>query len=403
MEAIHFGDPAFRVNPYPVYARLRKEAPVAAAKASLMGDVILVTRYEDVMAGFKHPLLSSNVKKFGPGGGLFEKPWVPKAFKVLQESMITMDDPEHRRLRNLVHLAFTPKMIERMARRIEDITDRLLDDLARKQRVDLLADFALPLPLTVISEMMGVPEKDRLRFHKWSGKYLEVATGSLQVMLRELPNGVRLYRFFEDLIRMRAGDPQDDLLTALIDAEIDGDRLTQEEQIAMIFLLLLAGHETTVNLIGNGILSLLDFPDQMELLRSRPDLIDCAVEELLRYGNPVEHGNYRFATEDLELGGIPIKKGSVVLLLVSSANRDETVFADPDRVDITRSPNRHLSFGIGVHYCLGAPLARLEGRTAILKLVQRFPEMRLAVPRESLVWRNATAVRGLKTLPMVMN
>ncbi len=401
MEILHFGDPALRADPYPVYARLRREAPVIRAKTAFMGEVVLVTRYEDVHAGLKHPLLSSDIRKhMVRGSGLLDAWWVPKAFKTLQDSMITMDDPGHRRLRNLVHQAFTPRVIEKMTCRVQEIADELLDKMARKRKAELLSEFALPLPLTVISEMLGVPAEDQERFYRWSGKYLEVATGDPRILLRELPNGIRLHRFFERLIRERRQTPRDDLLTALVEAETDGDRLTQDELISMIFLLLLAGHETTVNLIGNGMLSLLEFPDQLALLRERPDLIDCAVEELLRHGNPVEHGNLRFAVEDFELGGFPIEKGSVVLLLISSANRDETVFEEPDQLDITREPNRHLSFGFGVHYCLGAPLARLEGRIAILKLVERFPEMQLAVPRERLEWRNATAVRGLRTLPL---
>lgn len=393
-----------RVDPYPIYARLRKEAPVTPAKVAFMGDVVLVTRYADVMEGFKHPLLSSDLKRSGGVGmSIFDAWWVPKVFKSIQDSMVTSDDPDHRRLRNLVHQAFTPKVIEKMRLRVNEVTDELLEKMAQKEKVELIQDFALPLPLTIISDMMGIPAEDRPRFHKWSNKFLEVATGDPRIMIRQLPNGIRMYRFFEKMIDLRRRDPQDDLLSALVSAETDGDRLSQDELISMIFLLLLAGHETTVNLIGNGTLALLEFPDQMRLLHERPELIDCAVEELLRYSNPVEHGNIRIALADLELGGYPIKKGSIVLLLVSSANRDEAVFADPDRLDITRNPNRHLSFGFGIHYCLGAPLARLEGQIAIQKLVERFPDMQLAVPREDIVWRNTTAVRGVQKLLLSLN
>ncbi len=403
MEPVQYGDPAMREDPYPIYAKLRQTNPVVPAKMAYMGDVILVTRYQDVLDGLKHPLLSSDLKK-SPGFGMdiFDAWWVPKVFKSIQDSMVTTDDPDHRRLRTIVHQAFTPKVIERMRARVAEVADELLDQMTQKSRVDLIADFALPLPLTIISDMMGVPEKDRPRFHKWSGNFLEVATGDPKIMLRQLPNGIRMYRFFERMIALRRRDPQDDLLTALVNAEADGERLSQDELISMIFLLLLAGHETTVNLIGNGALALMEFPDQLQLLLERPELIDCAVEELLRYGNPVEHGNIRIALDDLDLGGHTITKGSVVLLLISSANRDETVFENPDRLDITRNPNRHLSFGFGIHYCLGAPLARLEGQIAIDKLVRRFPNMRLAVPRQEIAWRNTTAVRGVKTLPMIL-
>ena len=401
MEKIKYGEAGLRANPYPVYTELRTSAPITVADSAYMGDVILVSRYEDVLAGLKHPLISSDIKTHGgTAGSLLDQWWVPKVFKVLQESMITLDDPAHRRLRDLVHQAFTPKVIAQMECRVHEVVDDLLDKMAGKGEVDLLSEFALPVPLTVISDMLGVPEIDRPKFYRWSRRYLEVATGDPKILISQLPNGLRLHRFFKNLVRLRQRDPQDDLLTGLVQAEVDGDRLTEDELVAMIFLLLLAGHETTVNLIGTGTLGLLEFPDQYELLRKEPGLIDSAVEELLRWGNPVEHPSPRYAADDFELNGFEIKKGSLIYLLISSANRDEAVFEDPDRLDIRRSPNRHLAFGFGVHYCLGAPLARLEGKIAILKLVQRFPEMKLAVPREQLEWRNTTAVRGLKTLPV---
>lgn len=403
MDVFNFSDPVVRANPYPYYAELRRKAPITKVKMPYMGEVFLVTRYEDVVAGHKHPLLSSEMR-YARGGdtGSFNKWWVPKVFKSLQNSMVLMDDPGHRRLRDLVHIAFTPRRVEQIAGRVGQITDHLLDQMAAKGRVDLIADFALPIPLTVISDMMGVPEDDRLRFHRWSAKFLEVAAGDPITVLRQFPNGLRMQRFFEKLIRLRRIDPRDDLLTALVNAESGGDRLSEDELLSMIFLLLLAGHETTVNLISTGVLTLLEFPDQLRLLRAKPDLIDSAIEELLRYGNPVEHGNVRYAMDDLELAGYPIPKGSSLILLLASANRDETIFENPDSLDIMRYPNRQVGFGFGVHYCLGAPLARLEGRIAIQKLVQRFPDMRLAVPVDQLAWRPTTAVRGLKALPMVM-
>jgi cytochrome P450 PksS len=275
--------------------------------------------------------------------------------------------------------------------------------MARKRRVDLIADFALPLPLTVISDMMGVPARDRLNFHRWTASFLETPSNGLASMLAQLPNGIRLLRFFEGLIRARREQPQDDLVSALVAAEEAGDRLSQDELLSMIFLLLLAGHETTVNLIGNGTLALLQNPDQRQRLYANPDLIDRAVEELLRYTNPVEHGTTRFALEAVTLGGVTIPKGSRVVALLSSANRDETVFEHADQLDLGRHPNRHVAFGLGVHYCLGAPLARLEGKIAIQALVQRFPNMRLAVPPERIRWRHAMAVRGVKALPVQLD
>ena len=221
-------------------------------------------------------------------------------------------------------------------------------------------------------------------------------------MLAQTPNGMRMMRFFQRLIALRKREPGDDLVSALVQAEAAGDRLSEDELLSMIFLLLLAGHETTVNLIGNGMAALLQHPDQTALLRAQPELIETTVEELLRFTNPVEHGTSRIAREAVEIAGVALPRGAHVLALISSANRDETVFAEPDRLDITRHPNWHIAFGFGMHYCLGAPLARLEGRIAIQSLVQRFPEMCLAVPPQRLRWRSSVAVRGLRELPVAL-
>jgi cytochrome P450 PksS len=290
--------------------------------------------------------------------------------------------------------------VQALSARIEQIVAELLDQAGRQRQVDLVADVALPLPLIVISEMMGVPPKDRLKFHHWTARFLEGPAAGPLGLLRQLPTGMSMLRFFEDLIRLRRHDPQDDLITALVNAEQAGDRLTEEELISMIFILLLAGHETTVNLIASGALALMEHPDQMERLHAEPALIDTAVEELLRYANPVEHGNSRFLLEDVELHGTRLPARSQVLAMLSSANRDPAVFPDPDRLDLARSPNRHLAFGLGVHYCLGAPLARLEGKIALRALSQRYPAIRLAIPRERLRWRIAIAVRGVKSMPV---
>ena len=400
MPAVDLSSPSLRADPYPTYARLRRDAPVSLGTTPIFGTVWLVTRYDDVLAGLKHPLLSSDLGKRQTGSGWMTR-WRPGFLTTLQDTMVTTDDPDHRRLRELVHLAFTPRRIEQITARIEQITAQLLDGLAHKRRTDLIADYALPLPLTIISEMLGVPDSERHNFHRWSAGFLEIAGASSPLkMLAQVPNGMRLMRFFRRLIAARRADPRDDLITALVQAETAGDRLSEQEVLSMIFLLLLAGHETTVNLIANGVLALLQHPGEMEKLRSRPELIDLAVEELLRFGNPVEHGNFRFALDDLEIAGQRIPKGAIVVLLLASANRDETVFAEPERLDIAREPNRHLGYGFGVHYCLGAQLARVEGRVAIRRLLARFPSLRLAVPPETLRWRHTVAVRGLESLPI---
>jgi len=376
---------------------------VTSAQSPYFGKIWLVTLYEDVLECLKNPMLSSDMKSSGMRSGWIDAWWVPKVFKTIQKSMVTTDEPDHRRLRDLVHQAFTPRIVEKMTGRIEQITDKLLDLAEHRRKIDLIADFALPLPLTVISEMMGVPERDRLKFHKWSAKFLEVGAGDPKVLFKQIPNGIRMLRFFERLIALRKTNPGEDLITGLVQAKTEGDRLNQDELLSMIFLLLLAGHETTVNLIGNGVLALLENPDQYQKLHNNPEIIDSAIEELLRYSNPVEYGNMRYALEDIEIRGQIIPKGSIVLLLLASANRDCKVFENPDQLDLTRTPNRHLGFGFGVHYCLGAPLARLEGRIAISKLVQRFPNMKLAVSPEQLKWRTTIAVRGLKDLPLQLS
>jgi cytochrome P450 PksS len=292
-------------------------------------------------------------------------------------------------------------MIENLTGRVEQLVDGLLDAAAKKPVVDLIADLALPVPLTVISEMLGVPEKDRRPFQRMMARLAEdLGNTSFTGLLRSYPAAIRLDRFFRELVKLRREQPGADLTSALVQAEEAGDHLDEEELVSMIFLLLFAGHETTVNLIGNGTLALLENPGQLQKLREHPELIDSAIEELLRYANPVGQPGVRFAREDIELHGHTIPKGSAVMPLLASANRDEAAFENADRLDIARSPNRHVAFGYGIHYCLGAPLARLEARIAILKLVQRFPDIRLAVPREKLVWRKNLGLHGLKALPL---
>jgi cytochrome P450 len=395
-----FSDPTFRADPYPVYALLRRTAPVVSMQAALGAQPWLITRYEDVVNALKDPRFSSDPKQQARDQNQMQAWWMPRVFSILQDSMITSDDPVHQRLRNLVHLAFTPKRIEHITARIEQVTHDLLDQAGRKNQIDLIKDFALPLPLTVISDLMGVPEAERMGFYRAVSPFLDSLAGSPLKMIAQIPNANRLMRFFEKMIALRRADPQDDLITALVQAEQAGDRLNQDELLSMIFLLLLAGHETTVNLIGNGTLALLEYPDQLQLLHDNPGLIDRAIEELLRYANPVEHGTNRYVTEDVTLHGVTLPRHSSTLLMLASANRDESAFENADRLDLNRHPNRHVAFGLGAHYCVGAPLARLEGKIAINALVQRYPNLKLTVRPEQVVWRTAVAVRGVKALPV---
>lgn len=394
---------AFRADPYPTYARLRREQPVALVEQPMTGKAWMLTRYEDVLAALKDARLATDVGRVRNRMSWMDSPLLPDAFRAMRSNMLQADDPEHRRLRDLVHKAFTPRMIETLAPRIQRITDDLLDRAAKRLNyVELIEDIALPLPLTVISEMLGIPEADRPRFKKWSDAMLEVTSaGALQVV-GFFPIVLLMMEYFRRLIAERRAQPRDDMISELARAEQNGDRLTEDEMISTIFLLLVAGHETTVNLIASGMLALLQHPDQLVCLRENPALLESAVEELLRYANPVEHATPRYVTEDIDVRGQRIPQGSITWLALASANRDESVFPHADQLDITRTPNKHLAFGMGIHYCLGAPLARLEGKIAIGTLIERFPRIQLAVSPSQLEWRNAVSVRGLKTLPVFL-
>jgi cytochrome P450 len=330
-----------------------------------------------------------------------ERPWVPGFLKPLEQNMLDLDDPDHRRLRSLVSKAFTPRLIEQLRGRIESICRRLLDVMERKGRTELVREYALPLPATVIAELLGIPAKDQRRFHRWSNRIVSISSG-LDIW-RALPAAVAFVRYLRKMSERRRILPEDDLMSALVQVEEARDRLSQDELLAMSFLLLVAGHETTVNLIASGTLALLEHRDQLEKLEGDSQLIKPAVEELLRYTSPVEIATERYTRQDLEICGTTVPRGELVLAVLGSANRDEQHFEDPDTLDLARDPNRHLAFGRGgVHHCLGAPLARMEGRIAISALLQRFPSLDLGVDSGSLRWRRGIFLRGLQRLPLVL-
>lgn len=393
-----FKAPEARADPSPVYARLRDLGPVLRSK-DMLGDGFLLPRHEEVSQVIRDPRFA-NDRTTVPGRRSADQRWLPSMMKLLVSSMVFKDPPEHRRLRNLVQKAFTPARMDELSGRVEQITEDLLDAVAAKPVVDVMADLALPLPLTVIAEMLGVPPADRIRFRT----LLLRSQGSPEMnpisFVRGYPHMLRLGRFLRELVQLRREQPGDDLITALVQAEEAGDRLSEDELISMVFLLLFAGHETTVNLIGSGVLELVRRPDQLQKLRDDPALIGSAVEEMLRFTNPVGFVAPRFAREDVEIAGVPIPRGSMVTLLIASANLDGAAFPDADALDITRSPNRHVSFGFGTHFCLGAPLARLEARIAIPALLRRFERLELAVPADQLPWRPHIALRGLEALPL---
>lgn len=390
----------FKADPFPFYARLRAQAPVYRVTLPDKRPAWLVTRYDDALSVLKDPAFAKDRKNALTPEQWAKEPWIPGVFKPLARTMLDLDAPDHTRLRALVHRAFTPRLVEGMRARIQVVTDELLETMPRKRHVDLIADLALPLPVTMIAQVLGIPPQDRHRFHQWSRHIVSVASSA--GMLRAVPNVWAFMRYLRQLFVLRRAEPQDDLVTALVQAEEAGDSLSEDELLAMVFLLLIAGHETTVNLIGSGTLTLLQHPDQMTLLRERPELSASAVEELLRYTSPVEWATERYPREDIVIAGTTIPHGELTLAVIASANRDERQFPDPDRLDLAREPNRHLAFGQGAHYCLGAPLARLEGQIAIPSLLARFPDLRLAGGPAALRWRRGLFLHGLERLPLAV-
>ena len=386
-------DPAFVADPYPTYHRLRAEDPV---HHSPLGFWVL-TRYADVIAMLrdprliKEPIAAFVAARFGmavpPGLGL---------------SMLDRDPPDHTRLRGLVSKAFTPKALERLRPHIQQIVDGLLAKAEGRGQMDLIEEFAYPLPVRVICEMLGVPVEDHERFKQWG---LDIARGLDAILLppdsevakRSMAGRHALSAYFRELIAERRASPREDMLSALIAAEEAGDKLNEDELLATCLLLLVAGHETTVNLIGNGTLALLRHPYQLRKLRDDPGLIGTAVEELLRYDGPMQR-TARIPSEDVTIGGHTIGKGEMVMPFLGAADRDPAQFPDPDRLDITRADNRHIAFGMGILFCLGAPLARMEGQIAINTLVRRHPKLALATDRPE--FRQSLTLRGLSTLPV---
>ena len=395
--------PRFKANPHPFYARLRDEAPVWRTTLRDRRTAWLVTRYEDVAGVLKDKTFAKDRLNAMDPEQRAKAPWMPGFLKPLERNMLDLDNPDHTRLRALVSKAFTPRRIELLRGRIEALCEDLLDDMNRKGErqggAELVSGYALPLPATVIAELLGVPAEDHDKFHRWSNRLVSVSSG--RDMLRALPAAFSFVRYLRKMSERRRDDPQDDLITALIQAEEEGDKFSEDELLAMAFLLLVAGHETTVNLIASGTLALLEHPEQMERLRSDPSLVKPAVEELLRFTSPVEMATERYAREGVQIAGTPVPRGELVLAVLGSANRDERRFENPDVLDLARDPNKHLAFGRGgVHHCLGAPLARLEGQIAIGAFMRRFPAARLAVRPESLRWRRGLFLRGLERLPI---
>ncbi len=399
---VDISSPAFKADPFPFYARLRAKAPVHPVTLPDGRTAWLVTRYDDVAAILKDERFAKDPLNALSPEQHARQPWMPAFFRPLTRNMLDVDAPDHTRLRGLVHKAFTPRLIEGMRGRVQALCDRLLDRALRRGRFDLVRAYAQPVPTTIIAAMLGVPVADRPRFQNWS-QALTAAGSSRWGVLCVIPHVWLFLRYVRRLIRARRTAPRDDLISALAQAEEAGQRLNEDELVAMVVLLLVAGHETTVNLIGNGMLALLEAPEQLRKLRNNPGLMPTAVEELLRFASPVETASERFARQDVAIAGVTIPRGGMVFPAVASANRDERVFPDPDRLDVTRTPNKHLSFGLGAHFCLGAALARMEGQIALATLARRAPELRLAVEPAAVRWRPGLVLRGLKALPVTVS
>ncbi|WP_438026655.1 cytochrome P450 family protein [Sorangium sp. So ce233] len=388
-----------KANPHPLYARLRAEAPVVRIVYSDRKPAWLVTRYADVAPALKDPRLGKDpFRALSAKERAEQTTWMPSFFRALTNSMLDKDPPDHTRLRALVHQVFTPRRVEDLRGRIVTITEGLVARARARGAIDLLEEVALPLPITVICELLGIPEADWPRFRAWTNRMVELRTPL--DMVRATPSLYMMMRYLRALVEKRRRAGGDDLVAALVRAEEEGNRLNEEELLAMILLLVVAGHETTVNLIASGTLALLDDPESLDRMRREPELIKPAVEELLRFTTPVDLATERYTTEDVAFGEHVIPRGQRVFPVLGSANHDEQVFESPERLTLDREPNRHLAFGSGIHYCLGAPLARLEAQVAFPAIVRDLPGLRLAVPRASLTWKPSPVLRGLTRLPV---
>ncbi|SFK60248.1 cytochrome P450 family protein [Geodermatophilus ruber] len=380
-------------DPHPALAALREDGPVRRLDLRMGLPVWVVARYDDVLAALSDPRLSNDPHHAGALTELLRGDF-------LSRSMIGTDPPEHTRLRRLVSKAFTARRVEGLRPRVREITDALLDRITPRGGAELVGEFALPLPVTVIGELLGVPEGDRDRFRGWTDEMLDRPFDPRSDMARVTAARERMHGYLAELVAAKRARPADDLLTDLIEVTDEGERLDGQELMAMIFLLLIAGYVTTVGLIANGTLALLRAPDQLDRLRADPTLVPQAVEELLRFDGPVNPGLTRYALEDLEIGGARIPRGDVVLLAIAAADRDPDRFPDPDRLDVGATDPGHLAFGHGVHYCLGAPLARLEGQVAFTALLARLPGLALGVDEDELRWTGGGVLRGLRELPV---
>lgn len=385
--------PEFHANPYRIYTRLRSEDPV---HMSVLG-VWIISRYADVVQALRDPRFSSaqsHISRYSKQQGTLS----PVA-ALSGQCLFFRDPPDHTRLRKLVSKAFNARAIEKMRPRIEEFVNELIDRVEGAGKMDIITDFSRPLPVRTISELLGIPETDRSQLKQWSHWLAHIFDPMKSSHIGQQVNQavVEFRDYLINLIAKRRQQPQPDLISALIQARDEQDKLTENELLVTCMLLFASGEETTVNLIGNGMLSLLRHQDQLEMLKQNPCLIQTAVEEILRYDSPLQICG-RTTLDRIEIGNKTIAKGLPVFLLLGAANRDPEQFSDPDRLDLTRQENRHLAFGDGIHYCLGSGLARLQAQIAINTLVQRLPALQLQT--DQLAWQKNIFIRGLKSLPV---
>lgn len=388
----------FKANPYPTFAAMRHEAPVWK-QVGIDGEtpIWFVTRHADAEAVLRDDrtfVRDSNLA-LPP-----DKQYTPSPLEALLFSnMLSVDGEAHRRLRGLVSKAFTPRRVQALRPRIQAVANELIDAAEPHGRMDLLADFAYHLPTIVIAEMLGIPTADRHRFRAWSNAVIAPALDAAGIaeFMRLM---LEFKEYLDGLFAARRAQPQDDLVTDLLRVEEAGDMLSLQELYSTLVLLIVAGHETTVNLICNAILALSRNPEQRDLLLADPALLTTAVDEFVRYDGSVERALTRWVARDTVLGGQQLRRGDLIIVILGSANHDETVFDNAETLDVTRTQNRHVGFGRGAHYCLGAPLARLETEIAVGTLLARLPDLALDVPENALVWRATPGFRGLETLPV---
>jgi cytochrome P450 len=393
----------FASDPYPAYAWLREHAPVHRTKLPSGVEAWLVTRYADARQALADGRLSKNPDHHAEDAQGKSRTGIPGERSAnLMTHLLNIDPPDHTRLRRLVSKAFTPRRVAEFTPRVQELTDGLIDRFAARGEADLIHEFAFPLPIYAICDLLGVPREDQDDFRDWAGMMIRHGGGPRGGVARSVK---KIRGYLAELIHRKRGDLGEDLISGLIRASDHGEHLTENEAAAMCFVLLFAGFETTINLIGNGMYALLRNPGQRARLqesveRGETALLDTGLEELLRYDGPVELATWRFATEPLTIGGQAIATGDPVLVVLAAADRDPARFTGPDTLDLSRRDNQHLGYGHGIHYCLGAPLARLEARTALETLLRRLPDLELAADPADLRWRGGLIMRGLRELPV---